>query len=42
MEPSMHNVKIPPDSHIPENPLVPLGTTLSIQHSLVYSQLNKH
>jgi len=34
MEPSMHNVKIPPDSHIPENPPVPLGTTLSIQQEI--------
>jgi hypothetical protein len=25
MEPSMHNMKIPPDSHIPENPPVPRG-----------------
>lgn len=36
MEPFMHNVKNLPDSHIHENPLVPLGTTLSIQHTIIH------
>ena len=33
MEPSMHDVKIPPDSHIPENPPVPVR-----QHPLYPTQ----